>query len=163
MRIAVSVFVLPLILTASISAAQGLLDSHFGAAAPHRGGCFHRDYSADHLARHPDQRVTSITLAPVPLDSPEGEIELNVMIRLRGGGVYSSLAYCSPSRATLACRMEGDAGTFTLTGAADSALLLNVGPHGISFEGDSEFIALEPDRGDDRVFLIPNVNADTCT
>jgi hypothetical protein len=106
--------------------------------------------------------VKSINLAPVPLDSPEGEIELNVSIWLRGGAYYSSLAYCSTERAILACGMEGDAGAFTLEGKKDSALMLRVGSYGMSFEGENGFVTLEPDRGDDRVFLIPNVKAALC-
>jgi hypothetical protein len=156
------VFALFLSAVASAAAARGLIETHFGAAAPHPGGCFVREYAEDHLARHPDQRVTFITLAPVPLDWPEGGAILNVMVRLRGGDFASGTAYCEAAGKGLACGMEGDAGSFTLAGRADGALLLTVGRHGISFETEAAFVTLEAGRGDDREFLIPNVDASAC-
>jgi hypothetical protein len=153
---------LPLIATATIAGAEGLLESHFGAAAPHSGGCFLRQYSDSHLAKHPDQRVTFINLAPVPLYARPDQIILNVLIRLRGGAYASGMAYCEPAGQGLSCGMEGDAGMFSLTGKQDGALLLKVGSYGMSFETETEFVTLEPDKGDDREFLIPNVDAAAC-
>jgi hypothetical protein len=162
MRFGFMVLTLPLALVAASAGAKGLLDTHFGASAKFKGDCFQREYSRDHLAAHPDQRVMFINLAPVPLDAPKGQTLMNVMIGMRGGSYYSSFAYCAPQDDRLECGMEGDAGVFTLTGETDSALLLTVGPYGLTFEGQTDFVTLDADRGDDRSFLIPNVESKYC-
>ncbi len=152
------------LLVAAPCNAQSLRDTHFGAAAPHSAGCFARDYSPAHLVDHPQQRVTRIGLAPVPLDAPPGQVLMNigVMLRDRPDFLFSSFAYCEPNGPRFDCALEGDAGTFTLTGAPKGALLLTVGPNDMVFEGQTDVITLRADAGDDRVFLIPNVSPDLC-
>ncbi|MDO8311195.1 MAG: hypothetical protein Q7T25_04580, partial [Sideroxyarcus sp.] len=93
---------------AQTTEARPLIDSHFKS-----GGCFVRTYSADHLAKHPDQLVKYISLSISALDAPDGITLLDVIINLRGKPEYfHGLAYCEPLHDSLACGMEGDAGAF---------------------------------------------------
>ena len=135
-------------------AAQGLGERLFGG----KSTCFARAYTADHLASHPLQQVTEITLRPdVAAMRMGGEVEA-VMISVRrraDSETYFGSAYCDRTGAALTCYREGDAGSFKLTEAANGALRLEVGPNGMSFEGSADFVTLEANRGDDRVFLIP--------
>lgn len=140
------------------SEAQPLVDSHFKS-----GGCFVREYSTDHLAKHPDQLVKYISLSISPLDAPDGIELLNLMVNLRGKSEFlHGLAYCESQGDILACNIEGDGGAFRLEGAKNGALRLSVSDQGISFEGQTEFVTLNGNSGDDRVFLIPSVKSDLC-
>ncbi len=135
-------------------AAQGLAGRLFGA----KPGCFARAYTADHLARHPVQQVTEITLSPdIAAMTMGGEVDaVMVSVRVRSGrAAYFGSASCERTGAALTCYREGDAGSFRLTEAANGALRLEVGPNGMSFEGIGDFVTLEGNSGDDREFLIP--------
>lgn len=148
---------------AAPAAAESLLDSHFGDRAPASGGCFLRDYSRDHLAAHPDQLTRRIGLRISPLSAEPGFTLLDVFVTLRGRDEeYHGLAYCTEVGDRLECLMEGDAGGFALSGAKRGAVRLEVDAAGLSFEGQSDFVTLDGRGGDDRVFLIPNVDTDLC-
>lgn len=150
--------IVAMILCAQSADARPLIDSHFNS-----GGCFVRDYSADHLARHPEQLVKYISLSISALDAPQGMTLLDVIVNLRGRPEYfHGLAYCEPDVDTLACGMEGDAGAFRLEGAKAGALRLSLADQGLSFEGQTEFITLDGQQGDDRVFLIPSAKPAMC-
>lgn len=141
--------------------AQNLRDTHFASD----GSCYLRHYSAAHLATHPDQRVQDIAIGPETDDPADHALILTLRVRLRGdagGQGYSATAYCEPVGVGMHCGLEGDAGSFTLAAAQGGALLLKVGGHGMSFEGDAGFLTLQSDRGDDRAFLLPPVPADAC-
>ncbi len=119
--------------------------------------CFSRSYDEAHLAAHPDQQVTLIVvradIEDMALDATDDLLVLvDVLIR-DAKSSYSGIGYCTPDKAGLNCLMEGDAGGFTLTDQ-DGRLRLDVGANGLSFEGDADFLTLEPDQGDDRVFLL---------
>lgn len=149
---------LALALFSQTAQARPLIDSHFTS-----GGCFVREYAADHLAKHPDQMVKYISLSISALDAPDGITLMDVIVNLRGKPEYfHGLAYCEPQRDALVCSMEGDAGAFRLEGARNGALRLSVSDQGVSFEGQSEFVTLDGNRGDDLVFLIPSVKAELC-
>ncbi|MGB8813459.1 MAG: hypothetical protein WCC57_09755 [Paracoccaceae bacterium] len=153
-------FALPLAFacTAMCAEAQTGMDKYFQT-----GGCFVREYTADHLAKHPDQLVKYISLSISALDAQPGLRVLDVIVNLRGKDeFFHGLAYCEPQGKGLACGMEGDAGAFVLEGAKQGALRLSVAAQGLSFEGQTDFITLDGRRGDDRVFLIPNVAAALC-
>jgi hypothetical protein len=124
---------------------------------PQPSSCYQRTYSADHLAAHPAQRVTGMTLAAapeVPAD-PWPAVALVVSLRGPGGGTAQALAYCeNEGGATLYCMMEGDAGAFTIEPANGGAVLVTVGRDGMSLETDTDFITLEARRGDDRSFIL---------
>lgn len=119
--------------------------------------CYARSYSAAHLADHPNQLVTDIALTPDRASPALGELRLILELRLRGlAETLVATAYCDPAPATaLDCKLEGDAGGFTVTPAKGDALTVTVGPFGMHFEGVRDFIEIRADRGDDRVFRLP--------
>ncbi len=130
---------------------------------PEAGGstCYLRRYTADHLTKHPDQRVAAIGLALYPEASDQ--IILNLYVKLRPGTVRAlGSAYCDQDGGGLNCHLEGDAGRFSMTLAKNGALRLTVAPRGISFEGATDFITLSGTSGDDRVFLLPPLDAADC-
>ena len=142
----------------AMAQAQGVIDTHFNA-----GSCFLRNYGPSHLASHPDQLVRSILLAPVPLEAPKGTLLFNLMVNLRGSDDYpSGIAYCNATGKIMACQMEGDAGSFTLTAQDRNALLLTVGKFGIVLEGQDNIITISGTSGDDRAFLLGNVSTAFC-
>jgi len=149
--------VIALLMPASVQA-RGLEDSHFRT-----GGCFVRDYSRAHLADHPDQLVRHISLAPAPLPNPPGILLLNLMVNLRGSDYYHSrFAYCYAEGVAMLCDLEGDGGSFLLEPASKGALRLTLTRAGVSFEGSEGFASLSGTSGDDRVFLLPNVDPQLC-
>lgn len=121
--------------------------------------CYAREYTPDHLAAHPQQRVTSIALTPAPEVTKDPRLEVWVTVTLRGqpGERYEALAICENTGDTLYCGLEGDAGGFTVTPAKGRAVLVSVTRHGMSFEGETGFVTLEKARGDDRSFLLQPV------
>ena len=132
------------------SAAQSPMDRFFPTPAT----CYARDYTAAHLAAHPQQRTTSLALTP--LGRSDRLLDLRLVITFRGqpGEAMVAVAYCENISNSLYCLMEGDAGAFAITAAKDGAILLEVSSRGMSFEGARDFVTLESDRGDDRSFLL---------
>ena len=122
---------------------------------PELDSCYARDYDAAHLADHPAQRVTSLALSPDR--TAAGEIYLWLWI---SGTIRSTddrleaLAACEPIGDLLDCSMEGDAGELSLRPARGSAILLEVGPYGMTFEIGGDAVTFQPDSGDDRSFLL---------
>ena len=140
----------------ALVASQALAESPIERFFPGKSGCYVRNYTAKHLASHPKQRVTGIAvIAEASIADPM--IGLWTAVDLRGvpGGSYEALAYCEPVSAdALRCGMEGDAGSYTLSPSKDGAILIEVGPYGMSFEGDQGFATLESQSGDDRSFIL---------
>ncbi len=154
MRLSLCLPVTILLAATSPAMARQLLDG---------AGCYVRSYTAAHLAKHPDQLVRYISLAPVPLDAPAGQTLMILTINQRGSGeYYSRFAYCRATGNTMDCALEGDGGRFSLKGASKGQLLLTVQADGLLFEGQQDFVAISGTRGDDRSFLIPQVGADQC-
>jgi hypothetical protein len=126
--------------------------------------CFARNYDAAHLADHPDQRVTAITISQhreIPQNAADGMVLL-VRVMLRGTNeVWSGAAYCQVGKMA-DCGMEGDSGTFAIEPREGDSILLSVGRYGITFEGQSDFITLHSDRGDDRSFLLRRAALSAC-
>lgn len=148
-----------LVIFASPASAQSPRDAMF----PSDTSCYLRQYSRDHLAKHPNQLVTGISIGP-DQDQWESDILLlNLSVTLRGRDEsFAGVAYCENTGGVLSCGLEGDAGWFMLKPRPKGAVLLSVGKDGISFEGNSSFVSLEGTRGDDREFLLPPVPADAC-
>jgi hypothetical protein len=142
------------LLTPSAAFADFATD-YFGNAASAANLCYVRAYSDNHLARHPQQTVTHIALSPAAF-APEPPMRgLDVHVMVRGNDEqFSGAGYCDVEPDRLICGMEGDAGSFVLTGEKPGQVRLTVGAWGMSFEGESGFVTLEGDRGDDRVFLL---------
>jgi hypothetical protein len=138
-------------LPASTVAAQSPAQAMF----PNQSGCYIRQYSPDHLASHPAQRVTTILLVPeASIAAPMLGLWVNVTLRGVPGGEYEALAYCENSGTLLSCGMEGDAGSFTVRPDKNGSVLVDVGRYGMSFENERGFETLESSRGDDRSFRL---------
>jgi hypothetical protein len=133
--------------------AQGLGDQLFATD----DACYSRKYSSDHLALHPLQQVTGMTLRPEarPVDAAL-QLWVSVTLRAWPDEVLLALAYCRDAGADrLACSLEGDAGGFSIIPARDRAVLVSVSDQGMGFEGATGFATLDHNRGDDRSFLLP--------
>jgi hypothetical protein len=124
---------------------------------PNQGGCYIRQYAPDHLAKHAEQRVTTMLLLPEgSVNGPALGLWVNIAMRgVAGGqGEFEALSYCENIEDTLYCTMEGDAGAFTLRAGKNGTVLLEVGRYGMSFENERGFETLEQKSGDDRSFLL---------
>jgi hypothetical protein len=156
-------FVVLVAATSPLPALADLASDYFGNPTLPSGGCYIRQYDAAHLARHPEQTVTQIALYPSALSYDPGFELLELFVRVTGTNLeYHATAYCDRSADRWDCGLEGDAGSFILTGEKPGLLRLTLNRDGISFEGAQDFLTLHGDRGDDRVFLIPNVDGDLC-
>ena len=142
-----------LVLSAAPVLSQSAEDMVFAPDGP----CYSRTYDATHLDAHPDQQVTLIVVRAdtedMELDTTDDLLVLVDVLTRTSKFPYSGIGICTAAKAGLTCLMEGDAGGFTLT-EQGGRLRLDVGPNGLSFEGESDFVTLEPDQGDDRVFLL---------
>ena len=140
----------------------GLLAGPVAAASPWdrmfagTTGCYQRVYPVTHLAGHPEQRVTemSIRAAPDIPGDPWPAVVLDVTLRGPEGGRAEAVAWCENIEDTLYCGMEGDAGAFSIAPAKEGAILISVVRDGMSFETETGFVTLEARRGDDRSFLL---------
>ena len=141
--------------------ARNVYDTHF--SGKQNSACFIRSYDNAHLAKHPDQLVTSITVSISPL-SPGGTTPiLNVFTSFRGDSYYyHGAAFCRYAGDALACVLEGDQGTFSLSGRKGRKILLQVGRDGLEFEGANGTHSISGTTGDDRSFLIPSVPSPQC-
>ena len=127
------------------------------------GGCYIRTYSPEHLAKHPQQQVTQITLSPSALSDGGTVEEINLFIQVRRTEYeYHGLAYCQPVDSQWLCAVEGDGGQFTLSPAQGRDLYLTVQPGGLALEGQRDTLQIASDSGDDRKFRIPPVHPDLC-
>ena len=126
---------------------------------PGRDSCYARSYREDHLASHPAQRVTRITILPdFTIAAPMLGVHLTLHLRGVPGGAFEAYAYCENNGDhTLYCGMEGDAGGFQITPAKKGGILIEVSSLGMSFENEAGFATLERSSGDDRSFLLQPV------
>lgn len=112
------------------------------------GSCFSRVYSADHLAKHPGQKVARIWFAAdSTMPREDGTTALRFAFTLRDGRSYESVAYC---RADGFCGTEGDGGRIQFTGRGEN-LRMSIVDY-LIVEGND----VSPDlmQSDDRVFLL---------
>ncbi len=122
---------------------------------PTEAQCYARSYTEDHLADHPQQRVTQMVLRPDRAAmAPYLGLWVGVTLRGTPGGAFEALAQCENVEDSLYCTMEGDSGAFSISAAKDDAVLVTVGSRGMGLENETGFATLERDRGDDRSFLL---------
>lgn len=164
------------VLAAGAAHAQGKsspLPSHLPLGTE---ACFGRSYDAAHLAKHPQQRVTSFHLfrdftpdpsketpqsTPEQLRSEDGEggIHVTAFVRFRDRpGLYFNGLQCSRSDGTVHCGIECDGGGFRLRGSGPSLLLDNqgfvvVGGCGASEDEQEQRDFVSP-GADDKVFRL---------
>ena len=126
-------------------------------------GCYVRTYSADHLAKHPDQLVRFISLSPVPIASLPGQFVMNLMVNQRGSDDFpSALITCKPNGALLDCIAAENRGRLTISERFKGKLTLTVGSGGLVLAGQNRDVVISGTRGDDRSFLVPQVDGDQC-
>lgn len=126
---------------------------------PATDSCYARSYSKEHLASHPAQRVTQISISP-DFTIADPMLGVHLKLRLRGvpGGNFETFGYCENEGGhTLYCGMEGDAGGFQITPEKAGAILIKVSSYGMTFENETGFATLERNSGDDRSFLLKPV------
>lgn len=152
---------LPILL---ISAAPALASGSMDQIFPSDGSCYLRHYDRAHMATHPDQLVTDIAIGPyAPEWGRQDYVAVTVVVSVIGTDEFlASYAVCRENRGSLTCLMEGDAGGFSLKAETSGKVRLEVSRQGMNFEGRSGFISLSGTQGDDRVFLLPPVPADSC-
>ena len=132
------------------------------AIFPSDASCYLRHYSAGHLASHPQQNVAEIALGPEPATFDAPVLGLRLALYRRGSNTrYEGRAACENTGGALSCQLEGDGGWFTLWPKADGTLRLEVGRGGLIFEA-ADFLEVSGISGDDRVFVLPRVPADSC-
>ncbi|MEO8685117.1 MAG: hypothetical protein ABI414_09805 [Devosia sp.] len=125
-------------------ASAGVVEGRFEI----EGGCYVRKYDAAHLRSHPNQVVTQISLETARTQTERDLLTLTLQFSTRQGSHYSAQAYCS---ANDRCSIEGDGGTFRLTGDGPR-IKLTVGEF-LAIEGNDDFSPNLADS-DDRVFLL---------
>jgi hypothetical protein len=140
-----------------LGASPLLAESPRNVMFPSDASCYLRDYSADHLAKHPKQRVSSIALRPegALVEDATMTVWVTVTLRDQPGEDLVALTYCQVADADrMDCLMEGDAGAFSLAPAKGGAVLVTVAKAGMGFDGATDFVTLRSDSGDDRSFLV---------
>ena len=136
-------------------------------------GCWTRVYDAAHLAKHPGQNVTAMTLAisarePAG-DNDPGKYLAKITAKMRNtGDTYTNLngARCAPAGGLLACVTDGFyVGKFSLVPAAKSLRLTLKGDEhlalipGVDLES---FILLSPDNPEHALFSLNSAPAKAC-
>lgn len=135
-----------------------------GLLPPTREACFERHYDADHLARHPKQKVSALRLLHKPDSwSMEGRrqtlyvmIYFNLRERTTSGRFdYQISGFCKPAGKMLRCEPEWEAGHWRLVagprGTLDirnEGLIANPNPYDAEEIADGAVkIPAKPDDG----------------
>ena len=132
--------------------------------------CFARVYDADHLARHPKQKVTQLEfrLAYHRFEPdeffPQGQRNyyFEVLAKVRGQSkLLTSMGECSPAGGKISCGVECDGGGVVAERSAKPGkILLTFGDYyglrmtmGCGEDEDGDTVMLEPGE-DDKEFLL---------
>src|SRR5215510_68850 len=149
--------------------------------------CFGRVYDAPHLARNPDQKVTSIHIFRSLTERPEAEnwqqsqreeaikrhretgetsVQAFVTFRDRRGYFHNSLTCNKEGRNGVGCHIECDGGSFDIKRESPAAALLTnngfvlIGGCGEELE-ETERVYFSPDK-DDKVFRMESMPPAVC-
>lgn len=130
-----------------------------------RSTCYERIYDDAHLAKHPKQDVTRITLTFQPdtenIQTEEKyKLRLDIDIEVRGKkDIYTLGGFCQTATKGVLCTPEWDAGTFSVVAEKDGALLVtnhnmtfnpsnydaeDIAPNAIQLKGDDKAWRLSP-------------------
>lgn len=152
-------------------AADAVFETHF-AAVDGGAPCYSRTYDAEHLAKHPAQRVARIEVE-MSRDNVSGKpntpdaFELGVGFMLRDKpDWYTGLAICKSRDRDASCFIEGDGGRFEIKAAAPDQIRVETGDYGIAIEGKKDFMEISGKDGDDRAFILsraPRAECDAAT
>lgn len=132
--------------------------------------CFARVYDADHLARHPKQKVTQLEfrLAYHRFEPdeffPQGQRNyyFEVLAKVRGQSkLLTSMGECSPASGKISCGVECDGGGVVAERSAKAGkILVTFGDYyglrmttGCGEDEDGDTVMLEPGE-DDKEFLL---------
>lgn len=146
----------------------------FVAAEAGAQACWQRIYDAEHLATHPDQKVTQITFGigfQPPDDDiadPEGIYLFGLAASLRDGPKGVASGGCWVGDGVTRCSVDCDGGSVLIEKRGDGRLLIDLEATGyIALEsecggsGEYETFALEPGL-DDKQFLLGPADAKAC-
>jgi hypothetical protein len=136
-------------------------------------GCWTRIYDATHLAKHPGQKVTALTLSiserePAG-DKDPGKYLATITAKMRGAGdSYTNLdgARCSEANGNLSCVTDGFyVGQFSLEPAAKNMKIALHGRDHLALVPGVDldaFVELSPDNPEHSLFLLQPAPAKTC-
>jgi hypothetical protein len=155
----------------SVSAVGAAELSDFVPTEDGASACWQRLYEA-HLAGHPDQQVTAMTLLMSYLtfeDGSEGMHYFGLDVALRDGRKGTTSGGCWLSEGVVRCGVDCDGGGLVLSRNDDGSVLADLEAYGyISLEsecgggdGELESFPLEPGR-DDKQFLLQPADAKLC-
>lgn len=154
--------------------AEGEL-AHFLPPVVGKRVCFARVYDADHLAKHPKQKVTQIEFRLAyhrfePDENfPEGQRNyyFEVLAKVRGEKkLLSSMGECSPRGSTISCSVDCDGGGMVAKRSAKPGkILMSFGNYyglrmtlGCGEDEEGNTVMLEPGE-DDKEFLLSEKSA----
>jgi hypothetical protein len=143
--------------------------------------CFGRDYDADHLAKHPQQKVASIRVGRLSPASerryadqkwPEG-LKLSVALTLKAAATRRALTYvCSPREASWECHAETDdpstcdGDTVHVARGRDDDILLINRKEGLPIDAPCQAWQKsgpsQPTRSDDKTFRLVRMPIEAC-
>lgn len=150
----------------SVSAVGAAELSDFVPTEDGASACWQRLYDEAHLADHPDQQVTAMTLLMSYLtfeDGSEGMHYFGLDVSLRNGRKGTTSGGCWLSEGVVRCGVDCDGGGLALSRNDDGSVLADLEAYGyISLEsecggGDGELqsFPLEPGHDDKQFFLQP--------
>jgi len=132
--------------------------------------CWQRIYDEAHLAAHPDQQVTAMTLSMSFARYDETDPGLHyfgLKVALRDGRHGTAAGGCHSYDGDVRCGVDCDGGGFALSLRDDGALRADLEAYGyVTIEsgcggGENETFALEPGL-DDKLFLLHPTHAKVC-
>ena len=160
-------------LVLAAGAVAGELDAFVGDADGSLA-CWSRQYSEQHLAAHPDQQVTAMSLAVGYEAFDDGNAELpgyywfNLAAALRDGKSGSAGGTCSAAGDGLemVCAVDCDGGGIVVMPRNDGAVLADLERYGYIYMvggcgAEEEGFALESGR-DDKQFLLHQADNKSC-
>jgi hypothetical protein len=156
----------------SVSAVGAAELSDFVPTEDGASACWQRLYDEAHLAGHPDQQVTAMTLLMSYLtfeDGSEGMHYFGLDVALRDGRKGTTSGGCWLSEGVVRCGVDCDGGGLVLSRNDDGSVLADLEAYGyISLEsecgggdGELESFPLEPGL-DDKQFLLQPADAKLC-
>lgn len=155
----------PLLLAAMMAAfsTQALADAPLSSTLTQQGACFSRTYDAAHLAAHPRQTVRRFFVGVAGEEwratATAGYFNIAFGFQITGhADTYTGIGICAPQGARLACDIESDGGSFTITRNGDG---LRIDAARIEVEGEHDF---SPDlaAGDNRIMLLRPAASSAC-
>ena len=126
--------------------------------------CWSREYSAEHLADHPDQLVTAMRFT-MQFDQDFHHFQLDA--DLRGEQSGRTTGSCWEHEGVISCRVDCDGGGVQIGHAADGKIVLDLAAHGYvrmtdsCGENEAGGFPLEAGK-DDKEFLLSPASGKAC-